>query len=211
MCHTGTHNPDVSKRRLYVEFEVETSPEASCPLKAFDRDIERTRRQTVDGTCHADTTLSTAGDGAGSEVVHTISEVEPACFCPVFEELGCIPEVTDVTGEKVRIETLVPDRELLSDLVDGLKSVSQGLYLRRLKRIESEPGTDRTETVELPLHEVTEKQREAVTKAVSIGYYDRPRETSLRELAASLDISKSACSQRLNAVESTLAVSAFAV
>lgn len=56
---------------------------------------------------------------------------------------------------------------------------------------------------------LTAKQRRTAVRAVEAGYYERPRETSLEELAADLGISKSACSQRLNAVESKLATSAF--
>jgi len=63
--------------------------------------------------------------------------------------------------------------------------------------------------VTLDLHEITEKQREAVAKAVSEGYYSTPRETSVDELADDFGISTSALSQRLKAVESKLATAAF--
>lgn len=202
-----------SRRQLCVEFEIEVTPESSCPLDSFGDDVESTRQQIVNGRCHTDTTLSTGGDRScrdGSEVVHTVREVETTCFCPVFEEFGCIPRVSDVSEDGVRIETYLSDRRRLSDLVDALRSVTSGLSLRRLKRIDSDSTDRRTETAVLDLDEVTEKQREAAVTAVAAGYYARPRESSLDDLAAELGVSKSACSQRLNAVESKLAVSAFA-
>ncbi|MFC7193766.1 helix-turn-helix domain-containing protein [Halosimplex aquaticum] len=79
-----------------------------------------------------------------------------------------------------------------------------------MKRIENGTAERNRDTVTLDLFEVTEKQREAVTKAVTAGYYESPRETSLGELADDLDISKSALTQRLNGVESKLATAAFA-
>ena len=57
--------------------------------------------------------------------------------------------------------------------------------------------------LETPL--LTEKQREAFDTAVSLGYYDRPREASLDEIATELGISRSAVSHRLCAVRRRLA------
>lgn len=219
MDHNGTRDSDqrVTRRHLYVEFELDRSSAASCPLGEFESDFEETRQRIVGGECHTDTRVSASGCSDSCEqcetqveVFHTVSDVTAACFCPVFDEFGCIPKVTDVTDGRVRVETYLSDRELLSDLVDALKSVSDGLHLRRLKRVESQSGDGRPETAVLSLGEVTETQRETAIKAVSVGYYSSPREASLGELADDLDISKSACSQRLNAVESKLAMSAFA-
>ncbi|AFZ73456.1 helix-turn-helix domain-containing protein [Natronobacterium gregoryi] len=53
---------------------------------------------------------------------------------------------------------------------------------------------------------VTAKQWEAAALAVEKGYYDRPREVKLQELADELDISRSAVSQRLSEVERKLMV-----
>lgn len=213
-------SPDSSKqvapRQLYVEFELKRPSASSCPLDEFGSDFQETRQRIVNGECHTDTKVSTDGCGESCEqcqsrveVVHTVSNVAGTCFCPVFEQFGCIPKVTDVTDERVRVETYLPDRELLSELVDALKSVSEEIHLRRLKQVESKSNTRQPETTVLSLDEVTQKQRETAIKAVSIGYYASTREASLGELADDLGISKSACSQRLNAVESKLATSVF--
>lgn len=208
---------EVAPRQLYVEFELKRPSASSCPLDEFGSDFQGTRQRIVNGECHTDTEISTDGCGESCEqcqsqveVVHTVSNVSARCFCPVFEQFGCIPKVTDVTDERVRVETYLPDRELLSELVDALKSVSEELHLRRLKQVESRPKTKRPETAVLSLDAVTQKQRETAIKAVSVGYYASPREASLGELADDIGISKSACSQRLNAVESKLATSVFA-
>lgn len=95
-------------------------------------------------------------------------------------------------------------------MIESLKAISDGLRLRQLKRIDTGTVERSEETVTLDLYEITEKQREAVAKAVAEGYYSTPRETSVDELAAAFGISTSALSQRLNAVESKLATAAFA-
>ena len=80
--------------------------------------------------------------------------------------------------------------------------------MRRLTRVDSVDG-DRSNRVTLDLSTLTETERETAAMAVSSGYYETPRETSVGELAADLDITKSAMSQRLSSVESKLALAAF--
>lgn len=208
---SGRHE---SHRELYAEFEIDIVSETSCPLADFESDVKETRQQTANGKCHTDTTLSTGDCGESyedecTEIVHTVSDINATCICPVFGRFDCIPNVTSVAGNQVRVETYLPDREQLTDLVDALKSVSNGVYLRRLKSTESGTDPERTESAVITLDKVTDKQRRTALKAVAAGYYARPRETSLDELADEVEISKSALSQRLNAVESKLAMSAF--
>lgn len=51
---------------------------------------------------------------------------------------------------------------------------------------------------------ISDRQMEVVRHAVAEGYYDTPREASLTDLSDQLDISPSAISQHLNAVEHRL-------
>ena len=67
-----------------------------------------------------------------------------------------------------------------------------------------------TERVTVELTELTETQRRTALLAVDMGYYAQPRETSFETLAAELDVSKSALSQRLRAVEAKLTREVFA-
>jgi predicted DNA binding protein len=59
-------------------------------------------------------------------------------------------------------------------------------------------------TVEFDLGSLTDKQRQTLRLALRTGYYERPRETDLTELATELGISKSAVSQRLRTAEHKL-------
>jgi hypothetical protein len=200
---------------LCVEFEVEPPPESHCPLGGFSEDVETVRQQLVGEECHTDVTLLTEDCDCRPgeecrEVVHAASDLEQSCLCAVFAEYDCVPEVVDVDENRLRIEARLPDRDRLADLVGALKEVGESVRLRKLKRIDRAATAPTGDTVTLDLLDVTEKQREAVTTAVAAGYYSRPRETSFDRLADELDISKSALSQRLNAVESKLATAAFA-
>lgn len=63
-------------------------------------------------------------------------------------------------------------------------------------------SADSSATVDLSV--LTDKQRQTVELALREGYYERPREADLTELAEQLDLSKSAVSQRLRTAERKL-------
>lgn len=213
MARDPGRNGEATPQRLYVEFEVRSASDGACPLGALNGEVTAVRQQIVGDDCHTDVTLQPDGCDCAeddcSDLVHVENEVEPTCPCAVFAEFGSVPHLTGVSGDRIVVETYLPDRDRLAELVEELKTVVDGLSLRRLKRVESVDGDDRSETITLDLFELTEKQREAATAAVAAGYYASPRETSVGDLAADLDISPSAMSQRLSAVESKLALAAF--
>lgn len=204
-----------SRRDISVVFDVEPSSESCCPLGEYTGRIKTVRQHLTGDECHTDTTLlaedcACSTSGECTEVVHATSDIDTTCPCTVFGEFDCVPTPVDIVDGRLRIETYLTDRDRLTDLVDALEGVSDELRLRQLKRIDNgEAGRSRN-TVALDLHDITEKQREAVTMAVAEGYYATPRETSLGELADEFGVTSSALSQRLNAVESKLAIGAFA-
>ena len=202
---TESSSSTVETHRLYAEFEITPADSVSCPVDELEGDVENVTQQLVGDDCHTDTTVESDDE---TDIVHSKKQVEGMCHCPVFVEYDCIPQITEFKSESLIIETYLPDRERLTVLVEALKESTNDVSLRRLTRIDDE-GTDRSNKVVLELFDLTEKQREAVTTAVAEGYYETPRETTIGELASELDISKSAMSQRLVAVESKLAVSAF--
>jgi predicted DNA binding protein len=212
---TPGSNTQNLRRDLCVVFEVELAPESGCPLGGFDGEIKDIRQQLVGDDCYTDTTLQ-SGECEGqtdedcTEVVHSNSDIDRTCPCAVFGEFNCVPELVDIVDGLLLIETYLSDRERLSELVESLKQVSEGLRLRQLKRIDTGTVERSKNTVTLDLYEITDKQREAVTKAVAEGYYSSPRETSVDELADEFGISTSALSQRLKAAEAKLATATFA-
>jgi predicted DNA binding protein len=117
--------------------------------------------------------------------------------------------VTAVRDGRLRIESFLPGRTALAEVVDALRTVCGSVSLERLGRVEGTLSEGAGETVTVELAELTETQRETAVLAVDSGYYAQPRETSFAALAAELDVSKSALSQRLRAVESKLTRAAF--
>lgn len=206
----------VIEHRLYAEFEIVPSADIDCPIDELDGEVTNINQQFVGDDCHTDTTLAPAEKNADADadadadtgIVHSKTELDAMCHCPVFLEYDCIPQTTAFNEDNLIVETYLPDRERLTELIEALKETTAGVSLRRLTRIDDE-GTDRSNKVVLELFDLTDKQREAATRAVAAGYYETPRQATVGELADELEISKSAMSQRLAAVESKLAVSAF--
>jgi predicted DNA binding protein len=55
-----------------------------------------------------------------------------------------------------------------------------------------------------PEQVLTDRQLELVERAIEFGYYDTPRQCSLTELAAQVDLAKSTCSETLHRAEETI-------
>jgi hypothetical protein len=201
-----------SAQRLFVALNVEMRDDHPCPLSCFDESFEDIRHQVGQELCHIDAQITDSScecTNNFTSIEHIETRIEPDCACPVFVKYGCIPQVTENDDSTLTIKTYLPDRELLNDLITGLKSVVENVSVWRLKRIDTQDDGNRQKFVTLDLYELTQKQRQAITTAVAAGYYETPREVSLGEIADRLDITKSALSQRLKAAESKLVTSAF--
>ena len=194
------------KRVLQILFEIELAEDCGCPLSNPESQVHGIHNQIDDDTCHAEMTVSDETDSG--YVTHTTNHVDDSCLCLAFSEVDCIPRIQSADGDTVVVETFVSDRELISELVDRLKSVTEQVSLKRLTaREQHSPRNSDSTTVSLA--HLTSKQREAAMVAVSEGYYESPRQASLDDLTATLGISKSALSKRLTAVEAKLTTAVF--
>lgn len=189
--------------RIWVELDVELGPDHACPLTDIAADAEG-GVQLAGDTCHL--TLEVRGDD-GRAVTTIATDIDDQCICPAICGQGFAPAEMTVHGGSLAIGAYARDRQALGDATGRIERVAERWHLRRLaSSAEShrEPDSRASRIADLNL---TAKQREAVQTAVDEGYYRNPRETSLGELADELEITRSALSQRLNAVESKLVTS----
>lgn len=180
---------------LDVQIAVEIGDAAGCPLR--DRNPESVRQSLRRSGLGGRATCQVAvadGDDTGYERT-TICDT---CPCLVFDDHDCISEVEQVSDGELRYSAVVPDRDVLRSLIADLRSLGTAVSLERIQTA-NRRSNDPTDGVSL-----TEKQREVLQLAIESGYYDRPRGATLADLAAELDITESAVSQRLNAVERKL-------
>ncbi len=107
-------------------------------------------------------------------------------------EAQSVPAGTDLEVRGWNERWLLPDREALHGVWQHARDVDfefDVLELHQHGQTDAEyPGPDA----------LTDEQREALVAAYEEGYFAEPRETSLEELAESLDISASAVRGRIN-------------
>ena len=201
MAAESLETPDLSDEPtpLRAVLEVEPPADVSCPVVDQTPDASSVTQTITSGTdeptCQNEVMVV---DGTTPRTEYLSTTVDSSCVCATLSQFECVYDLEGVQDGSLRIAISVLDRTLLGEIVSALRETDANVDVRRISRM------DESETMELDTTEITEKQREAVELAVELGYYDRPRDADLQELATRLGISKSAVSQRLNAVESTL-------
>lgn len=106
-------------------------------------------------------------------------------------------KLADTEDTPLQVVLEVPDHDGLLTVLDAISDSDIPAHTENI--MPATVSADSSVTMDLGI--LTEKQREALKLALEWGYYDRPREAELDDLAASLDISKSAVSQRLRGAE----------
>lgn len=86
------------------------------------------------------------------------------------------------------VQLLFPSRADLSAAYTAWKTSQWTVYLKRVRPCNDERAT---------FHGLTDEQHQALKRAIETGYYQVPRRITLAELAADLDISHQALSERL--------------
>lgn len=197
----GTSSPTQNlSPKLWVELDVEVANDKNCPLAGSDHDKSDGSIQLVGSTCHL-TVVTGEGSAATTRTVTT--PITDRCLCTGLCEDGFAPVELTVEDGSLVIGAYASDRKTLSEATDRLED---GVERWRLRQLTTTSNDNRIGGTDLGHDDVTltVKQREAVQTAVEMGYYDRPRNASLGDLANRLGVTRSALSQRLNAVESKL-------
>lgn len=189
-------------------FRIEPDVAANCAVLASGPAGNNIRQNVVTGPsdtceCRAETTIE-----CEQEPRYVRGAVSDHCICPVFDNHDCVASIESFDGGELAVSVSTADREELAQLVSSLRAVNATV---RLQRISSTGESSGSRTIELDATVITEKQREAVRAAIEGGYYETPRRIDLSGLADELDVSPSAVSQRLSAVESSLVAALFEV
>ena len=124
------------------------------------------------------------------------ADVMSVCRC-IFEHDGAILDA-QVSGRRWSLRLLFPQRALLSNSIEAIEQLQ--IPVDVLRMVEAGRNSDFEGAPAL-----TDPQEEAVTEAYRRGYYDVPRKISLEELAAEIDISHQALSERLRRANKVLA------
>lgn len=203
----GERASPIRDAAVWVELAIDRREDESCPISGLSNTQASGRVQLTGTTCH--TIISHgdpegADDGDGEVSIHT-GTVEEGCTCSTVCGPGFTPVGLLVEEGSLVVRAYVDSRERLTGVIETLREGDDEWRLRRLTTpdgaLSGDGGMPPALVEDLA---VTEKQEEAVRAAVEMGYYSRPRDASLGDLASRLGVSRSALSQRLTAVESKL-------
>jgi hypothetical protein len=192
----------VEETTLWVEFEIEMDCVEDCPISTAGAEYEGSV-QLAGTTCHV--TVVPDDETDEGAVVTRSSTVGSDCLCPALYAPGFAPVELQVVDGALYVSAYVEDRESLTTVLDRIRPMVDTWHLRRLTTPNRHGyGGVGIRTSALAELSLTEKQEQAVSAAVEMGYYETPREASLGDIAERLGVSLSALSQRLTAVETKL-------
>lgn len=211
---------------MIVTFHIETGFLRGAAGRLPDGALSIQRLHRVDGGCRAavwvDVTDRDAIDTAlaGDDTVGSASHLGPEAeghwysITTVDQPLDAMGRGlltadgmlvrADLVEDEWVVQARVPDRSSLLTFREDLVADGFDVEVRRMREDEDEASTQ---------FGVTDPQREVLLLALERGYYTVPRNASLSDLAADLDISSQAASERLRRgtqtlVENTLAAPA---
>lgn len=111
----------------------------------------------------------------------------------------------DTEDEAIQVCLGIPDHETFVEFMHELDFGDKGINIISITR----SPLNHDVSVTIDLSGITNTQRRTVLRALELGYYQYPRKLNLGELTEEFDVSKSAVSQRVRAVERKLVQEVF--
>lgn len=111
----------------------------------------------------------------------------------------------DTEDEAIQVCLGIPNHETFVEFMHELDFGDKGINIISITR----SPLNHDVSVTIDLSGITNTQRRTVLRALELGYYQYPRKLNLGELTEEFDVSKSAVSQRVRAVERKLVQEVF--
>ena len=201
-----------------IRATVEFQGGEACPVAERSAAEGATLRRVADSVSTADgrpsvsefATRTDIGDGPLDQVFVASDERwyrlrhdgPPTCPCERLGRYEC-PISTYVADDGVlRVVFHASDYDELREVIADLRDRFPSLDVKRFVR--SPPEANSTDTVLVNRGKLTDRQRDVLETAQSMGYFDRPRGASGAEVAAALDIGPSTFAEHLAAAQRKL-------
>lgn len=139
----------------------------------------------------------------GSKAMYRFTrELGRGCPCEAVEQFDCPIIDLHANNDSLYLVFHAADMETLQEVISHLRAEYPTIDVRRLLR--SEHDQQDNQLIFLDRSQLTERQREVLEKAHTMGYFDHPKGANAGEVAAALDISTSTFSEHLSAAQSKL-------
>lgn len=185
--------------QLRVKSVVGDGPAQTMPLVWLNGDDPEAIEEALESDPTVEDATRLLEDPEGGEWLYKLEYAQSVIDrCGViFDYDGTILDAR-CAGGRWTFRLLFPDRDDLSNAMGILEEDGVRVDVKRM--IDAGRDADLEASAAL-----TDAQEEAITEAYRQGYYDVPRAISLEELAAELDISHQALSERLRRANKVLA------
>lgn len=194
-----------------IRVDLRIEDPGDCPIvdvaREADARAENVSRAVVDGTQVVEFTVLSGADDLREDLetvfesdavtrVRHCGSSERDCACRVLSEFRC--PTTDVTAENTALSFsfFTTDMETLESVIDVLRSRFESVHVTELARNHEFTGRDPA-TVDRA--RLTDRQREVLETALSMGYYETPKRANATEVAAELDIALPTVCEHLSA------------
>ena len=189
------------RRDLCAMAKVEVGDE--CPLMNIDEPIHEVNIQYRDGVCHVEALV-------GQDCATTVfaeHDMGPNCIGPVFQAAKCYPRVKTVEDDSLSVRLVLPDREVLTSIVDSIRQRDLDISIVQLADLNADAVGKQSVVCDLSI--LTGKERAALELAVERGYFQTPHTLKLEDLAKEFEITDSAFSYRLRSAQAKIINSLF--
>lgn len=144
----------------------------------------------------------TVFDYGPQQVYEFDRDKEKACICEDIEE-GVGP-VTEVYAEDGDLHVTLHARDMpdLREMIGELNEEFGQVQIEYL--VQGRSNEDDADLIPVDMRKLTERQREVLSTAHRMGYFDYPRQANASEVAEELDIQPSTFTEHLNAAQTKL-------
>lgn len=139
----------------------------------------------------------------GEEHVYRFNRPQqPPCLCDSIELFDLPVRNVSARDGTLTVSFHAPDIETLQNVIQSLNESWTNVSIHRLLR--SNGSRDDDELILVDRSELTNRQREVLTTAHEMGYFDHPKGSNAGEIAAELDINTSTFVEHLAAAQRKL-------
>jgi predicted DNA binding protein len=207
---------------LRVELEVEdddmcpmtSHSDTSHPAKLISRTVPATTDSVVVEAIITDASTDLNGEGVElvftdgeHSVYHLRRDYHTGCPCELFDQAGIPLLDVTATGSRMHFEFHIRDAAEFKNLLAALRERFHHVSVHSIVR--STDLTDPHNFVLFDMETLTNRQKEVLELAYTMGYFDYPKRANLNEVSAVLDINNSTVSQHLTNAQAKLLDSMF--
>ncbi len=198
-----------------VRVELTIDPADPCPVAELTAETETGAERVTWGAGESDVVEQFALSGPvealpdpvdpvfeyDEEAIYEFERTEADCPCQFIEEHGHPISDVRVDDGRLTVTLHLVDGADFSTLLSDLREAFEDVSIRTISR-ETVARSDGPELVPIDRGRLTDRQREVLQTAHSMGYFEYPRQANATEVAERLDICPSTFAEHLAAAQS---------